>query len=188
MSKRRLHVSLAILSLLLGVTGITAVSAFPLTQALNAIEEVRIEGNRRVPESTIRYYVKTQAGGPYDKRQIFLDYWRLLGTKFFSEVDLDVTSGDSGAIVTFQVQERQLIREIQLRGAPFNASELKTWFQETGVNLTVDSPFDETRLPAAKEALLQLLEIRNVPVKRVDVEIDYRSESSLNVIFHVREP
>ncbi|MDA2930484.1 hypothetical protein MYX84_11145, partial [Acidobacteria bacterium AH-259-O06] len=38
------------------------------------IEEIRIIGNRRVPESTIRYYLQSKEEDAYNEQQILRDY------------------------------------------------------------------------------------------------------------------
>ena len=55
-------------------------------QPAQTIEQLRISGHRRIPESTALYYVKSRAGQPFDPEQVFQDYWSLVGTRFFSNV------------------------------------------------------------------------------------------------------
>ena len=90
-------------------------------QALPGIQESRIEGirivgNRRITESTIRYYIQSREEGVYDERQAFDDYRALLSTNFFEDAKLKRTEGETGVIIIFEVVERPLIRSIEYEG------------------------------------------------------------------------
>ena len=125
------------------------------------IEEVRIVGNRRIPESTIRYYIKSAPGAIFSSRQQRLDSWFLLETGRFSRVDTNVFSGETGVIVVYEVEEQPLVRRIEYSGAPFDRSltekDATEWFLAARVGLVVDGPLNLADLSRARNALLQLL-------------------------------
>ena len=169
---------------LCALTGVQAM------QTARQIEEVRITGNRRIPESTISYYIHSSAGETYDKRGVFEDYWRLRNTGFFDKVTVETSEGPMGAIVSFDVTERLLIRRIEVTGLPesgrLTIGSILEWFEVAGVGLSVESPLDRSRLSVAQEALAQLVEIEGYARPSVDVEIHRQSESSVSIEFLVR--
>lgn len=157
-------------------------------ESLQRIEEIRIIGNRRVPESTIRYYIRSSPNGIYSKRQVYRDYWNLLDTNFFSEIEVRTLQGESGTIVIFEVEERPLIRAIEFRGlSPLTEQEMREWFQDTRVGLSIDAPLNKLKLPRARQALVQLLELSGQPKVQVEVEVEEITASSIRLIFHVEE-
>ena len=174
------------LSVLLGL-GLLAGSVQAQSR-VQRIEEVRITGNRRIPETTITYYVQAKANDPYDEQQILRDYRSLLGTDFFSDAKVEVADGETGIIVIFTVQERPLVRAIEYEGMKsFKESDVLEQFRDQRVGLTVDSPFNESRLPKARKAITTLLEGNGRPLGRVEIETERVTSTSVRVIFKIQE-
>lgn len=152
------------------------------------IEEVRVVGNRRIPESTIAYHIQTKENDPYNEQQILRDYRNLLNTSFFSEAKALLQQGETGIIVIFEVVERPLIRAIEYEGMKsFKESDVLERFRDMRVNLTVDSPFDESRLPQARKALRALLEGNGRPLGRVGVKVEPITSSAVKIVFQIDE-
>ena len=155
------------------------------------LEEVRIVGNRRIPESTIRYYVKSSPGTVYSSRQLRLDSWFLRETGMFSRVGVDVLGGETGVIVVFEVEEHPLIRRIEYTGAPFRRSlteeDVTGWFLATNVGLVVDSPLSYSTLSRARKALLLLLQSEGEHLAEVDTPVEALTPSAVKVLFRVQE-
>ncbi|MFQ5739116.1 MAG: outer membrane protein assembly factor BamA [Acidobacteriota bacterium] len=152
------------------------------------IEDVLIVGNRRIPESTVLYYVQTQPNSPYDEGQILRDYRSLLGTNFFEDATVKVRQGETGVIVIFQVKERPLVRAIEYEGMKsFKESDVLEKFRDMRVNLTIDSPFDPARLPKARRAIKLLLDLNGRPLGRVEVGTEQITSSSVKLIFTIDE-
>ena len=152
------------------------------------IEEIRIIGNRRIPESTILYYIQTRENDPYNEAQLLRDYRSLLNTNFFEDATLKVTQGEIGSIVMFEVQERPLIRAIEYEGMrTFKESDVLERFREMRVGLSVDSPFDPSKLPKARRALKMLLGENGKPLGRVETDIERITSSSIRLVFNLDE-
>ncbi len=152
------------------------------------IEDIRIVGNRRIPESTILYYVQTKENDPYNEQQILRDYRNLLNTNFFTDAKVMVEEGETGAIVIFEVKERPLIRALAYQGMKsFKESDVLEKFRDMRVGLTVDSPFDESKLPRARKALRSLLELNGKPLGTVDVQVEPITASSVKLTFVIDE-
>jgi outer membrane protein insertion porin family len=152
------------------------------------IEEVRIVGNRRIPESTIRYYIQSREEGVYDESQAFVDYRTLLGTNFFEDAKLKRTQGETGVIVIFEVVERPLIRSIEYQGMKsFKESDVLERFRDMRVALSLDSPLDPAQLPQGRRAIKGLLEQNGRPLGRVEVETETMTATSRKIIFTIDE-
>jgi outer membrane protein insertion porin family len=152
------------------------------------IEAVLIVGNRRIPESTILYYVQTQPNGPYNEQQVLRDYRSLLATNFFDDVTAKTRQGETGIIVIFEVAERPLIRAIEYEGMKsFKESDVLERFRDLRVGLTVDSPFDPAKLPKARRGIKSLLDQNGRPLGRVEVVAEAITSSSVKVVFKLDE-
>ncbi len=156
--------------------------------ASERVEDVLIIGNRRILESTILYYVQTQPNGPYNEAQVLRDYRSLLATDFFDDVTLRVRQGETGIVVVFEVKERPLIREIKYEGLKsFKESDVLERFRDLRVGLTVDSPFNPAKLPKARRAIKQLLDLNGRPLGRVETSTEEITSSSVRLLFRIDE-
>ena len=152
------------------------------------VEEVRVVGNRRIPESTIVYYIQTKENDPYNEQQILRDFRGLLRTNFFSDAKVMIDQGETGVIVIFEVTERPLIRSLVYEGMKsFKESDVLERFRDMKVGLTVDSPFDEAKIPLARKALSGLLEQNGKPLGRVEIDVQQLTSSSVKLIFRIDE-
>jgi len=155
---------------------------------LERVEEVRIIGNRRIPESTITYYIQTKANDPYNENQILRDYRSLLNTNFFEDAKVLVDEGLTGKIVIFEVNEKPIIRRLLYEGmSSFKESDVLEKFRDMRVGITVDSPFDKARIPRARRAMRSLLEEKGKPLGRVEVEVEPITTATVALKFVVDE-
>ena len=130
---------------------LTLLSPSVLGQAIQVsdlrIEEIRIVGNRRIPESTVRYYIRSKEELLYDEDQALRDFDTLLNTNFFADAKIKRMEGESGVILIFEFVERPLIRTVEYEGMKsFKESDVLERFREMRVGLSVDSPFDPSNL------------------------------------------
>ena len=152
------------------------------------VEEVRIVGNRRIPESTIRYYIQSKENDRYNEGQVLRDYRNLLNTNFFVDAKVKKLKGETGTIILFEVKERPLVRAIEYKNMKsFKESDVLEKFREMKVGMTVDSPLDEAKLPKARRAIKALLDSNGRPLGRVEITTEPITSSSSKVIFEIDE-
>jgi len=152
------------------------------------VEEIRIVGNRRIPESTILYYIQTKENDPYNEQQVLRDYRNLLNTNFFSDAKVLIEEGETGEIIIFEVKERPLVRAIEYEGMKsFKESDVLEKFRDMRVGLTVDSPFDDAKLPKARKAIRSLLDMNGRPLGRVAIRVEPITSASIRLIFDIDE-
>jgi outer membrane protein insertion porin family len=152
------------------------------------IERIDIRGNRRVPEDTIRFYIQSRPGEPYDAGRLELDLRALYKANFFENVEVDERDGDTGKIVTFILKEKPLIRSITYVGAKsFTESNILEHFKTKKVGLTVDSQYDPAKIRAAERALKELMEQNGKPLGTVRTEVENVPPSGVRVKFVLDE-
>ena len=156
--------------------------------AQQRIEEIRIVGNRRIPESTVRYYIQSREELLYDEKQALRDYNTLLNTNFFADARIKQMEGEIGVILIFEFVERPLIRTVEYEGMKsFKESDVLERFRDMRVGLSVDSPFDPAKLPKARRAITMLLQQNGRPLGRVEVVTESITATSEKIIFKLDE-
>ncbi len=152
------------------------------------IERIDIRGNRRIPEDTIRFYIQSRQGEPYDEGRLELDLRALYKANFFENIEVEEKDGDIGKIIAFVVKEKPLIRSIEYVGnKSFTESNILDHFKEKKVGLTVDSQYDPAKIRAAERALKDLMERNGKPLGTVRTEIESIPPSSVRVRFVMDE-
>jgi len=170
------------------LSGLLLIDEVRAQDTKDRIEDVVVVGNRRIRESTIFYYIQTQKNGPYDEAQILRDYRSLLNTNFFEDLTVKRRQGETGVVVIFEVRERALVRAIEYEGMnSFKESDVLEKFRDMRVGMTVDSPFDPSKMPKARRAFRSLLDENGKPLGRVEVEVEEITSSSVKVLFKIDE-
>ena len=80
------------------------------------VESVDIQGNRRLKDVDLLYYIKTREGDVYDQAQLERDLKELLSLNFFDKTYTRVLTEEGvrgGVKVIFQVRELLIIRDLQ---------------------------------------------------------------------------
>jgi outer membrane protein insertion porin family len=81
------------------------------------IEAVRVEGNERFDDDTIRFYLSSRPGRPFDSATAQLDYMSLFNTAWFSNLVMQWEEGTAGGIVVVvEVKELPLLRQVKILG------------------------------------------------------------------------
>jgi outer membrane protein insertion porin family len=152
------------------------------------IEQVIIRGNRRIPEDTIRFYIQSHPGEPYDEARLEFDLRALYKANFFENIEVQVKDGETGKIVYFVLKEKPLIRAIEYVGnKSFTESNILDAFKEKKVGLTIDSQYDASKIRAAERALKELMIENGKPLGTVHNEIETIPPSSVRVRFVMDE-
>ncbi len=148
-----------------------------------SIQEVRIEGLKRVDEQLVRNQLRTAAGTAYRAATIDLDVRSLTRLNQFRRirVDASLTEGRS-VIVTFALDEWALIADAQVTG---NTTVSDQEIAEV-VLLRAGDPLDTFQLNQARERIAELYRKRGYLLVQVDIDEAVLSESNI-VLFTVRE-
>ena len=83
-----------------------------LSGAGDAIAQVRIRGNRRIESDAIRSRIKTRAGDPLNPARIARDVREVQSLGFFKDVNVYKENSTEGVLITFEVDENPVVREI----------------------------------------------------------------------------
>ena len=161
----------------------------PQTPGPNTVEGITVNGNRRIPKQTIEYTLQTKPGGELDPNVIARDVRALYALGYFEDIRVDSEAGNrGGVIVIFTVKETPLVRHIEYKGAKsFTNSEILEKFREKKVGLSVESPYDQTRVKHAEAVLKQMLGEKGHQNATVSTTVDQTGPGSVDLTFNVNE-
>ena len=136
-------------------------SSNPQSQTPGVIERIEFYGNRRIRSDTLKARIFSREGDPYNEETLRRDFQALWNTQFFEDVKLRVEDSPDrpdGKIIIFDVKERPQIRRIRYDGIhSISESDILDRFKERKVGLSVESPFDPTKIKKAEVVLKELL-------------------------------
>ena len=169
----------------------TEVSA-PKTEAARAqqtVEEVDFQGNRRLRDEDLLYYIKTRPGDVFSPQQLELDLRSLNSLDFFDKTETKVLTEEAprgGVRVIFQVKELPVIRDLQFKGLKaVPESDVLKAFREQRVRVSRESTFNPVNAQRAIRVIRELLASKGFPNATVQVETEEVSATSTAVTFNV---
>ncbi len=95
---------------LLAVAPPVALAADPVVQ------DVRVEGNRRVDADAVRGAMSNRKGQRYDPRKIGQDVKAIMKLGLFSDVVIEIEGSKSAPVLVVRVVERPTVRESKITG------------------------------------------------------------------------
>jgi outer membrane protein insertion porin family len=163
-------------------------SSIAAAQTQQTIETITVEGNRRIPADTIKSRVYTREGDIYDQAALERDLRSVWNMGYFDDVRIEKEQGPKGVIVHIFVREKPTIRTIDYKGlSSVSQSDVLERYKKTKVGLTVDSPYDATKVIKAKVVLQQLLAEHGRQFATVAVQVQQIPPASVGVTFVVKE-
>jgi outer membrane protein insertion porin family len=125
------------------------------------IDRIEFYGNRRMRTDTLQARIFSRKGDVYNEETLRRDFQALWNTQFFEDVKLrveDDPDNPNGRIIIFDVKERPQIRRIRYDGNhSVSESDILDRFKERKVGLSVESPFDPTKIKKAEVVIQELL-------------------------------
>ncbi|HKP85656.1 MAG TPA: outer membrane protein assembly factor BamA, partial [Blastocatellia bacterium] len=164
----------------------------PASQSQNqnvTVEQVLIKNSRRIPESTIKIWIGTREGDPYNPVQLDRDVRALYAQGHFEDVKVFAEEGTRGGkIITFEVRERPLLLDIKYEGLKsVQQSTLLEEFRKRSVGLSKESQFDPVKVKRAQAVIKELLANEGRPEAKVDAVREDISATAVGLTFKVDE-
>ncbi len=138
----------------------------PLVQQ-QIVETVDIQGNRRLRDDDLLYYIKTRSGDVYDPAALERDLKELLSLNMFDKTATRVitTEGVRGGVnVIFEVRELPIIRDLQFTGAKaLPESDILKAFREQRVGISKEAVYDPVKARGATRVMREMLASKGYP-------------------------
>lgn len=153
------------------------------------VETVDIQGNRRLRDEDLLYYIKTRPGDVYNPAALEEDLKQLLSLNFFDKTATRVLTepGVRGGVnVIFEVRELPIIRDLQFTGLKaVQESDVLKAFREQRAGISKESVYDPVKARGATRILRELLASKGFPNAKVTVKEEEVSATSIAVTFAV---
>ncbi|MBC7901483.1 MAG: outer membrane protein assembly factor BamA [Saprospiraceae bacterium] len=180
---------LASLALAIADRNANITSAAAISQQI--VENVDIQGNRRLRDDDLLYYIKTRAGDVYDPAALERDLKELLSLNFFEKSATRVltTEGVRGGVnVIFEVRELPIVRDLVFSGLKaVPESDVLKAFREQRVGISKEAVYDPVKARNATRILRELLASKGYPNAKVTVKEEEISATSVAVTFEVEQ-
>lgn len=155
------------------------------------VESVDIQGNRRLRDEDLLYYIKTRAGDVYDPAALERDLKELLSLNFFDKTATRVLAEDGprgGVNVIFEVRELPIIRDLQFNGAKaLTESDILKEFRERRVGISKEAVFDPVKARQGTRVLREMLASKGYPNAKVSFTNEEVSATSTALIYTIEQ-
>jgi outer membrane protein insertion porin family len=160
-----------------------------VNQQQQVVELVDIQGNRRLRDDDLLYYIKTRQGDVYNQAQVERDLKELLSLNFFDKTETKVLTEEGvrgGVNVIFQVKELSIIRDLQFEGLKaVPESDVLKAFREQRVGISKEAVFDPVKARNGTRILRELLASKGYPNAKIEVKEEEVSATSTAITFVV---
>jgi outer membrane protein insertion porin family len=147
------------------------------------VADVRVRGNRRIEADAIRARISTKAGDPYNAARISSDVHAVFGLGFFRNVKVFSEETPDGRIVTFEVEENPVVRQVAISGNEgIEADKIRD-----ALTLTTGSTLDYPLLYENTARIEALYRAQGYYLAKVHHTIQPISADAVSVTFEVDE-
>jgi outer membrane protein insertion porin family len=143
------------------------------------VRAIRVEGNQRIEEGTIRSYMLIAPGDPFDEDRLDRSLKALFATGFFA----DVTLSRSGDTLVVRVEENPLVNRIAFEGN----SKIKEEQLRNEIQLRPRSVFTPTLARADQRRLLDVYARQGRFGAQVEPKIIRLDQNRVDVVFEISE-
>jgi outer membrane protein insertion porin family len=166
-----------------------APTLFDLSTAQQIVESVDIQGNRRLRDDDLLYYIKTRPGDTYDPVALERDLRELLSLNFFDKTGTRVLTTDGargGVNVIFEVRELPIIRDLQFSGLKVvQESDILKAFREQRAGVSKEAVYDPVKARNATRILRELFAAKGYPNATVNIREEEVSATSIALTFDI---
>ncbi len=143
------------------------------------ISAIKVEGNQRIEEGTIRSYMLVQPGDPFDPERVDRSLKTLFATGLFQDVSLR----RDGDVLVVKVQENPIVNRIAFEGnRKLNDEQLRGELQ-----LRARAVFTPQLAQADRQRLLDLYARRGRFAATVTPKVIRLDQNRVDVVFEVNE-
>ncbi len=147
------------------------------------VGSVKIQGNKRVDDSTILYYIKTREGEPLSRNQIRKDIEQIYNLGQFKDIRVETQGGLDGLEVVFIVEEIPSIGDVVLRGNDkLSDDEIRE-----KLALKRGTTFQEYMIQEAKEAIKLLYHEKGFFFVETSIDTKKSADNLTNINIRIRE-
>ncbi len=153
------------------------------TGLVQKIAKVEIKGNRKIESTVITQQIKSQAGKPFVEADITSDIKTIFKMGFFLDVSAAVTESPEGKVITFTVQEKGLITDIQIKG---NKGLSKDDITDV-LTIKTRQTLNQEKIKADIEKLKSLYDSKGYYNAEISDRVEKDGEKDFRIILDIKE-
>jgi len=147
------------------------------------INEIAVEGHRRVQEAVILGRVQSKVGTPFLPARLGEDIKAIFALGFFDDVRLKVDEFEGGVKITFVVVERPFIRDIEFAGnRQLDAKDL-----QEKIDLKLGTVYNPVEVQKARDRLRDHYEEEGYFEAQIASEVEKVPDGDVRVVFRIVE-
>jgi outer membrane protein insertion porin family len=159
--------------------------------AQQVVETVDIQGNRRLRDEDLLYYIRTRPGDTYDPAALERDLKELLSLNFFDKTATRVLTEEGvrgGVNVIFEVRELPIIRDLIFDGTKaITEADILKAFREKRVGVSKEAVYDPVKARNATRVLREMLAAKGFPNANVTIQEEEVSATSIALTFKIEQ-
>jgi outer membrane protein insertion porin family len=175
-----------------GLSAQTLSAPAPLAQstvpASQALCEVQVVGQRRIPKDSILARMSSRQGDAYDAATVERDFNSIWNTGYFEKIRIERVDTPSCVQLIVYITEKPHIATIYYQGLnAVTQSDVDERFKKAKVGLVPESQFDETRVMRAVAVLKDLLSEHGHQFATVTPVYKTIPPSAVEITFKIKE-
>jgi outer membrane protein insertion porin family len=147
------------------------------------VQSLRVQGNKRVDDSTVLYYIKTEVGKPLSRQQIRKDIEQIYDLGQFKDIQVDTQNVPGGLDVIFKVVEIASIGDLRIVGNKVIESED---IQEK-IGLRRGAAFHDQQIAESIDAIDKLYEAKGYFFAEAKIETEVTPDNLVEVTIRIKE-
>jgi outer membrane protein insertion porin family len=147
------------------------------------VRDIEIRGQQRTQESTIRFYLKTEVGKPFDPQTLREDIKRLYALHVFDDIRVFAEEVEDGMRLIIVVKETPAIRSVTFSGQ----RSVDTEEVEKHITIKKGETFDRSRLQATVTALQQFYRQEGYYFAHVQPEVTPVAGNQVDIHLRITE-
>ena len=161
----------------------------PATANLPIVDNIVVQGNRRLPAATIMHYIESRKGDPLNPAVVARDVRSIYAREQFDDVWVESEETTPGHIILiFKVAEKPTIRNVDYQGlSSLASSDILKALSERKATLSQGDPYDETRVRKAVVVIKSLLAEKGRQKAEVEISTEKVPPNAVLVTFNVTE-
>ncbi len=147
------------------------------------ISKIVFTGNKKVEDSAIYNVLKSAEGRLFSEKRLSPDIKAIYKMGYFSDVTVDVTGSPEGKIITFALQEKPMIADIEIKGN----DAIETEEIEGVLTVRTRQALDPDKVAADARKIKTLYDDKGYFNSEVNYAMEEEEGKNVYVIFNITE-
>ncbi|MCH8311616.1 MAG: outer membrane protein assembly factor BamA [Nitrospinae bacterium] len=158
-------------------------SGLGFAQEGEIVQSIKVQGNKRVDDSTILYYIKTEVGKALSRMQIRKDIEEIYDLGQFKDIQVETEEVPEGVAVIFKVVEIPSIGDLRIVGnKKIDSEDIMAQ-----IGLKRGAAFHDQNVSSSIEAINKLYEIKGYFFAETKIQTELTPDNLVDVTIRIKE-